>query len=60
MLCNTWNHLYEQYERIALNRLQSHRTMGVHMTDRKMDAMNTAIAEALRALREHERQHGCH
>jgi hypothetical protein len=60
MLCNIWNQLFESYERAALIRLQSSRIQGVHLTHRELDHLNYEIAEALRALRDHERQHHCH
>jgi hypothetical protein len=60
MLCNTWNKLYESYERKALVRLQSSRIKGLHVTDNELDSLNDAIAKALRELKAHERQHRCH
>jgi len=58
MNCRTWNNLFEQYEKVALERLERKRDF--YLPHSELDAMNTAIAQALRDLHDHEVQHGCH
>ncbi len=59
MLCHTWDHLYEQYEAETLKRVQKKRGSGFRINSAELDHLNHKIAEALRRLREHEKQHGC-
>jgi len=59
MLCHTWDHLYEQYESATLKRVQKKRGCGFRINSAELDHLNHKIAEALRQLREHEKQHGC-
>ena len=60
MLCNTWNDLYEQYERASLKRVERSKRHSFATGQRELESLSTAIAVALRALREHEKQHHCH
>jgi hypothetical protein len=59
MLCHTWDHLYELYEAETLNRVQKKRGNSFKVNSAELDHLNQKIAEALRRLREHEKQHGC-
>jgi len=59
MLCRTWDHLYEQFESATLRRVQKKHGKGFVSNTAELEHLNTKIAEALRKLREHEKQHGC-
>jgi hypothetical protein len=60
MFCNAWDHLYEQYESAALKRIEKKRGTGFAFNATQLEHLNVKIADALRKLREHEKQHGCH
>jgi hypothetical protein len=60
MLCHTWDHLYEQFESATLRRVQRKRGNGFATNETELEHLSTKIAEALRKLRDHEKQHGCH
>jgi len=60
MLCNTWDHLYEQFERASLKRVERAKGNSFAVNEKELESLSSAIAIALRALREHEKLHHCH
>ena len=60
MLCHTWNNLFEQYERAALKRIERKKGHSFPIRAQELDRLNTDIATALRALKDHEKKHQCH
>jgi hypothetical protein len=59
MSCRTWNDLFEQYERAALQRVASTKKRFILQAPADLEDINVEIAKALRQLREHEKLHGC-
>jgi len=60
MNCRTWDTLFEQYEKAAFDRMQQAKNRFLQRSFAELEAMNAEITKALRDLREHELQHGCH
>jgi hypothetical protein len=64
MYCHTWDHLYDVYESVSLQRVQrakatKRRAIRFSLNPIELEHLNAAINEALRKLREHEKVHGC-
>jgi hypothetical protein len=59
MLCRTWNDLYENYEKVALKRVEKKDGRFSLSRSRELDELNARIAKALKDLRNHEQSHRC-